>query len=248
MKEQGLTEKVAIDKVISFRFADCGKLPPPVLTFNKVSFGYNNGEKGLLYKDLEFGIDLDSRVALVGPNGVGKSTLLKLMVGDLMSIGGLVRRHNHLRIGWFHQHLTDQLDLNLCPLDYMLKQFPGVEAEQMRRVVGRYGITGKSQTLPISTLSDGQKSRVALAWVAYKEPHLLLLDEPTNHLDMESIDALADAINHWDGGMILVSHDFRLINQVAKEIWVCENKTVTPWKGNIMGYKKVLRQKMNLTD
>jgi len=246
MVEQGLTERVVADKVLSFRFVDVGKLPPPVLTFNKVSFSYSGDLKTLLYKDLEFGIDLDSRIALVGPNGVGKSTLLKLMVGDLNSTTGLVRRHNHLKIGWYHQHLTDQLDLALSPLEYMMFCYPGVEAELMRRVIGRFGISGKTQMLPISTLSDGQKSRVVFAWLAYQEPHLLLLDEPTNHLDMETIDALGDAINAFDGGLILVSHDFRLINQVAKEIWVCENKKVTPWKGNIMDYKKVLRKKMGL--
>lgn len=246
MIENGLTEKVVGDKVFSFRFINTGKLPPPVLTFNKVSFGYSGKPGDELYKDVEFGIDLDSRVALVGPNGVGKSTLLKLMVGQLMGQQGLVRRHNHLRIGWYHQHLTDQLDLNQSPLDWMMDQYKGIEFEQMRRIVGRFGITGKTQTLPMGTLSDGQKSRVVFAWLAYKEPHLLLLDEPTNHLDMETIDALAEAINEFDGGLILVSHDFRLINQVAKEIWICENKKVTPWKGNIMDYKKVLRQKMGL--
>lgn len=248
MKEQGLTEKVTADKVLSFRFSDCGKLPPPVLTFSQVSFGYGTGPKAELYKDLEFGVDLDSRIALVGPNGVGKSTLLKLMVGELTPTNGLVRKHSHLRIGWYHQHLTDQLDLNLSPLQYMMKCFPNVELEVMRRVVGRYGVTGKSQTLPIRCLSDGQKSRVVFAWLAYQEPHMLLLDEPTNHLDMETIDALADAINDFEGGLVLVSHDFRLINQVAKEIWVCEKKSVRPWKGNIMDYKKVLRKNMGIDD
>jgi len=245
MKEKGLTEKVVSDKTVSFRFSNCGKLPPPVLTFNRVSFGYP-GTNELLYKDLEFGIDLDSRIALVGPNGVGKSTLLKLMVGTLQTTSGLVRRHNHLRIGWYHQHLTDQLDLSATPLEYMMNKFPGVELEQMRRIVGRYGVTGKCQTLPIGNLSDGQKSRVVFAWLAHQEPSLLLLDEPTNHLDMETIDALADAIKEFDGGMILVSHDFRLITQVAQEIWVCENKKVTPWKGDIMDYKNHLRKKMNM--
>jgi len=246
MKEKGLTEKVVAEKVLEFRFTNVGKLPPPVLTFNKVSFTYP-GTTQELYRDLEFGIDLDSRVALVGPNGVGKSTLLKLMTGDIMSTSGLVRRHNHLRIGWYHQHLTDQLDLDLNPLEYMMRKFPGVELEQMRRIVGRYGISGKCQTLPIGSLSDGQKSRVVFAWLAYQEPSLLLLDEPTNHLDMETIDALANAIRQFDGGLVLVSHDFRLINQVASEIWVCENKTVTPWKGDIMAYKEVLKKKMNAT-
>jgi ATP-binding cassette subfamily F protein 2 len=244
MQEKGLTEKVVADRTVNFYFPDCGKLPPPVLTFNKVSFGYKPGQ--LVYKDLEFGLDLDSRVALVGPNGAGKSTLLKLMNGVITPTNGIVRRHNHLKIGWYHQHLAEHLDLTLSPLQYMMNQFPGVEFEAMRRIIGRYGITGKTQLLPIQTLSDGQKSRVVFAWLSYQNPHLLLLDEPTNHLDIETIDALADAINEFDGGIVLVSHDFRLINQVAKEIWVCDHGKVTPWKGNILDYKKTLRQKMNL--
>jgi len=96
----------------------------------------------------------------------------------------------------------------------------------------------------MKTLSDGQKSRVVFAWLSWNSPHLLLLDEPTNHLDLETIDSLADAINDFEGGLVLVSHDFRLINQVAKEIWVCENRNVTPWKGDILSYKEALRAKM----
>jgi len=127
----------------------------------------------------------------------------------------------------------------------MMKEFPGeVELERMRQVIGKFGLTGKLQTSPIKKLSDGQKSRVVLAWLAWKEPHMLLLDEPTNHLDIETIDSLAEAINCFEGGLVLVSHDFRLINQVAKEIWVCENRTVTPWKGDILSYKEHLRRRM----
>jgi len=249
MKEQGLTEKVVSDKVLTFRFADCSKLPPPVLSFNRVCFGYKSGEsKDLLYKDVDFGVDLDSRIALVGPNGAGKSTLLKLMVGTISPTSGGIKKHSHLKIGWYNQHLADTLDVNLSPLEYMMQQFPGNEAEAMRRAVGKYGITGRTQTIPIKMLSDGQKSRVVFAWLAYQEPHLLLLDEPTNHLDIETIDALADAINNFNGGLVLVSHDFRLINQVAEEIWVCEHKTVTPWKGTIMEFKTMLRRKMKFAD
>jgi len=245
MKEQGLTEKVVADRVLTFRFADCTKLPPPVLSFNRVSFGYKSGEnKDLLYKDVDFGVDLDSRIALVGPNGAGKSTLLKLMVGTISPTNGSIKKHSHLKIGWYNQHLADTLDVNLSPLEYMMQQFPGNEVETMRRAIGKYGITGRTQTIPIKMLSDGQKSRVVFSWLAYQEPHLLLLDEPTNHLDIETIDALADAINNFNGGLVLVSHDFRLINQVAEEIWVCENKAVTPWKGTILEFKAMLRRKM----
>jgi len=245
MEASGLTEKVQQDKILILRFSDPGTLPPPVVQFNHVHFGYSPDPKDELYSDLDFGIDLDSRIALVGPNGVGKSTLLKLLVGQLNSTQGMVRRHQHLRIAWYHQHLTDQLDLDLSALDYMMKCFPGeVEMEKMRQIVGRFGVTGKAQTVPMRVLSDGQKSRVVFAWLAWTEPHLLLLDEPTNHLDIETIDALADAINDFEGGLVLVSHDFRLINQVAKEIWVCEKKTVTPWKGDIISYKESLRARL----
>jgi len=241
MEAKGLTEKVVQDKVLVLKFPDCGPLPPPVLQFNKVCFAYPGGAE--IYRDLEFGIDLDSRVALVGPNGAGKSTLLKLMVGALTPTNGVIRRHTHLRIAWFHQHLSDLLELELSPLEYMLKQFPEeVEAENMRRIIGRFGITGKMQTQPMKFLSDGMKSRVVFAHLAWREPHLLLLDEPTNHLDIETIDSLADAINSFQGGLVLVSHDFRLIGQVAKEIWVCQHGNVTKWKSTIQDYKEELKK------
>jgi len=246
MEAAGLTEKVVADKVLRMKFTKVGTLPPPVMQFNQVAFKYG-ADKELVYEGLEFGIDLDSRVALVGPNGAGKSTLLKLMVGTNVPTNGIVRRHSHLKIGWYHQHLAELLELDLSPLAYMLKQFAPdgeVEPERMRQIIGRFGITGKLQTQPIQQLSDGQKSRVVFAWLAFQQPHLLLLDEPTNHLDIETIDSLADAINNWDGGMVLVSHDFRLISQVAKEIWVCENKAVTKWPGDILSYKAELKKRV----
>jgi len=245
MEEKGLTEAVYKEKGFIFSFLDCGTLPPPVLTFNHVHFSYNGTEKEEIYHDVDFGIDLDSRVALVGPNGAGKSTLVKLMVGEILPTKGMVRRHHKLRIGWYHQHLTEKLDLSLSALEFMMKEFPEEkEIENMRRIVGRYGITGKNQTCSMDILSDGLKSRVVFAWIAWKQPHLLLLDEPTNHLDIETIDALADAINNFEGGLVLVSHDFRLINQVAKEIWVCERKKIIPWKSDIVSYKDELRKKI----
>ncbi|GLU02536.1 hypothetical protein SLE2022_197830 [Rubroshorea leprosula] len=246
MERGGLTEKVVKDKVLVFRFVDVGKLPPPVLQFVEVTFGYT--PDNLIYKNLDFGVDLDSRIALVGPNGAGKSTLLKLMTGDLVPLDGMVRRHNHLRIAQFHQHLAEKLDLELSALQYMIKEYPGNEEEKMRAAIGKFGLSGKAQVMPMKNLSDGQRSRVIFAWLAYRQPHLLLLDEPTNHLDIETIDSLAEALNEWDGGLVLVSHDFRLINQVAEEIWVCENQTVTRWEGDIMDFKEHLKRKAGLSD
>lgn len=243
MVEGGLTEKVTTEKNISFCFPDPGKLPPPVLGVKHVSFRYAD-DKPYIYKDIDFGMDLETRVALVGPNGAGKSTLLKLLVGELSPTDGTISKHQHLKIGRYHQHLQDMLDLDLSAMQWMFHCFPKEKDEEpMRRYLGRYGLTGKQQTCPIRNLSDGQRSRIVFAWLAMQNPHMLLFDEPTNHLDIETIDSLADAINNFGGGMVLVSHDFRLIMQVAKNIWVCENEKVTPWPGDIFSYKTALKKK-----
>lgn len=187
----------------------------------------------MIYKNLEFGIDLDTRLALVGPNGAGKSTLLKLLCSELYPTTGMIRKNSHLRIARYHQHLHELLDLDVSPLvrlkiflkntvltlrlfqDYMMKSFPEIkEREEMRKIIGRYGLTGRQQVgenfllkkffdfnfgfiqvCPIRQLSDGQRCRVVFAYLAGQTPHLLLMDEPTNHLDMETIDALVRLSN-----------------------------------------------------
>jgi len=215
-----------------------------VIMVQNVTFRYNE-KTPYIYKNLEFGIDLDTRLALVGPNGAGKSTLLKLLYGELIPTEGMIRKNSHLRFARYHQHLHELLDLDLSPLDYMLKSFPEIkEREEMRRVIVRYGLSGKQQVAAMRQLSDGQRCRVVFAYLAMQTPHLLLLDEPTNHLDIETIDALADALVEFDGGVVLVSHDFRLISQVAEEIWVCEKETVTKWEGGILKYKEHLKDKI----
>jgi len=240
----GLTEKVSKDRTLTFYFPECGKIPPPVIMVQEVSFRYSE-DTPWIYKNLEFGIDLDTRLALVGPNGAGKSTLLKLLYGELTPTKGMIRTNSHLRFARYHQHLHELLDLDASPIEYMMAQFPELkERDEVRKIIGRYGLTGKQQVSPIRQLSDGQRCRVVFAWLAHQTPHLLLLDEPTNHLDMETIDSLAEAINNFDGGMVLVSHDFRLISQVAEEIWICEKETVTKWDGDILSYKAMLKKKV----
>jgi ATP-binding cassette, subfamily F, member 2 len=250
MYDAGLTEKVTSDKTLKLHFEECGKLTPPVMMFNHVAFAYNDDDaekRHVIYEDVDFGIDLDTRLALVGPNGAGKSTLLKLMTDNLTPTSGMIRRHHHLKIAFFHQHLAEEIDETQTPLEFVIDKFQlQNNMERARGMVGRFGLTGKAQTTPIALLSEGQKRRVAFAWVAHQKPHLLILDEPTNHLDMETIDSLADAINAWDGGLVLVSHDFRLINQVAKEIWVCDHKKIEKWPGSIQSYKEHLRQEQGL--
>jgi len=246
MVERGLTDKVVSDHKFNFEFPNTERLSPPVLAFVDVAFSYSGKKKDYLYKKVSLGVDMDSRVALVGPNGAGKSTLLKLMCGDIMPVEGLVRRHLHLKLGKYSQHSTDQLEDDLNVLDFMRQKYSdrNMEEESWRKWVGRYGITGAMQKMPIGTLSDGLKSRVVFSMLALENPNVLLLDEPTNHLDIECIDSLADAINCYNGGLVLVSHDFRLISQVTKQLWVCDNKSVSVWDGDIRSYKKSLIDKL----
>lgn len=246
MEADGFIQPVIPDRTFSFRFADVDKLPPPVLSFDDVSFSYSGNWDETLYRNLDFGVDMDSRTALVGPNGVGKSTLLRLMTGTLSPIGGRVSRHTHLKLGMYSQHSAEQLDLTKSSLEFVRDRFPekSQDYQYWRQQLGRYGLSGESQMALMGTLSEGQKSRIVFALLAIESPNMILLDEPTNGLDIPTIDSLADAINAYSGGVVVVSHDFRLLDKIAKDIMVCENQTVTRWDGSIGKYKEHLRKKM----
>ncbi|KAI3394908.1 hypothetical protein diail_2079 [Diaporthe ilicicola] len=246
MEADGFIQPVIADRVFSFRFADVEKLPPPVLSFDDVTFSYSGDPKDDLYRNIDLGFDMDSRAALVGPNGVGKSTLLRLMTGKLSPTAGTVSRHTHLKLGMYSQHSAEQLDLTKSSLDFVRDKYPdrSQDYQYWRQQLGKYGLSGESQTALIGTLSEGQKSRIVFALLAIESPNMILLDEPTNGLDIPTIDSLADAINAFTGGVIVVSHDFRLLDKIAKQILVCENKTIKPWDGSITDYKNYLRKKM----
>merc|ERR1711939_940211 len=246
MEADGFIQPVAQDRVFTFRFADVDKLPPPVLSFDDVSFGYSGKKEDNLYENLDLGIDMDSRTALVGPNGVGKSTLLRLMTGKLSPTGGVVSRHTHLKMGVYSQHSSEQLDLTKSALDFVRDKYAdkSQDYQYWRQQLGKYGLSGESQTALMGTLSEGQKSRIVFALLAIDGPNMLLLDEPTNGLDIPTIDSLADAINAFTGGVVVVSHDFRLLDKIAKDIMVWENQTIRKWPGSIGEYKNHLRKKM----
>lgn len=234
--EAGLTPLPELDPDWDWSFPDAGELPVPVLSVERLSFAYPGGVE--LYSEVDFGVDLQTRVALVGPNGAGKTTLIKLMTGDLIPTKGQVKRNTHLRISRFTQHFEEKLDLSMTPLDFFKqKVMPDVPIEKIRPLLGRYGCTGSQQSQVMDQLSAGQKARIVFAIIAHERPHLLMLDEPTNPLDMESIDALARCINKFKGGVLMVSHDMRLISQCAQQIYVCDHKKVSLYKGDIMKFK-----------
>lgn len=208
MEAAGLIEPVHVARPLRFNFEDTRKLPPPIIAFNDVAFSYSGEKKDFLYKDLSFGIDMDSRVAIVGQNGTGKSTLLNLITGALQPVEGSVQKHAGLKLGKYSQHSADQLPYDKSPLEYMESlykaKFPDKETQYWRQQLGRFGLSGAHQTSAIRTLSDGLRNRVVFSQLAMENPHILLLDEPTNHLDMESIDALAIAIKEFEGGVVIV--------------------------------------------
>lgn len=250
MEAAGLVEKVLQPKELSFHFSDVPKLPPPNIAFSDVAFSYSGEKKDYLYQDLSVGIDMDSRIAIVGDNGTGKSTLLNLITGALSPVEGTVSRHTQLKLAKYSQHSADQLPYDKSPVEHIQslyqEKFPEKDIQFWRQQVGRFGISGQHQTSNISTLSDGLRNRVVFAILAMENPHVILLDEPTNHLDMSSIDALASAIKAFSGGVVIVSHDFRLISQVAEELWEVKDRKVmnlTKQDMTIVDYKKQLAKR-----
>ncbi|TPX64399.1 hypothetical protein SpCBS45565_g05914 [Spizellomyces sp. 'palustris'] len=216
---------------IYFRFPDPEKLSPPILRMEEVTFGYD--EQRTILSGISFDLQMDSKIAVVGPNGAGKSTLIRLMTAQVEPQKGMVSRHGRLRIALFSQHHVDQLELGASSVQFLQSRFPGMQEEDYRRVLGRFGLTGTTALQPIGTLSGGQKSRAVFAWMAMTNPHVLVLDEPTNHLDMDSIDALASALREFKGGIAIVSHDERFLDAVCNEVWVCDQGKLTRFEGKV---------------
>merc|ERR1719420_653997 len=235
--DQGPTELLEKPKeyVVKFRFPETSQLQPPILGLYNVSFNYPG--QAPLFKKVDFGIDMESRIAIVGPNGVGKSTFLKLLMGDLHPTSGEARKNARLKIGRFDQHSGEHLTADESPTEYLMRLF-NLPVEKARKQLGSFGLQSHAHTIKMKDLSGGQKSRVALAELTLSAPDVVILDEPTNNLDIESIDALAEAISEYDGGVIIVSHDERLIRDTECQLWVIEEQTINEIDGGFDDYRK----------
>ncbi len=220
-----------------FSFPTPEELSPPILRIENGTAGY--GETTVLSR-LDLRIDQDDRIALLGQNGQGKSTLAKLISGRLKPMLGQLVQSSKLRIGYFAQHQVDELYVDETPIDHVRRLRPSKTPAQLRAILGGFGIGAEQAETLVGRLSGGQKARLSLLLATIDAPHLLILDEPTNHLDIESREALVEALTAYSGAVILVSHDMHLLELVADRLWLVNNGRVTPYEEDLESYRKQL--------
>jgi len=208
----------------------------PDLLMRADNMGFSYGEKSL-FKNINLVLRAGDRIALLGPNGAGKSTLIKLLVGELAPTSGRLELTPDIRIGYFAQHQLENLDSAATPLQHMERLAPKEKSVNLRTFLGRFGLGGDSEDRPVASFSGGEKSRLALALLAWQKPHLLLLDEPTNHLDLDMRDALTIALEEYTGAVVIVSHDRSLIRAVADELWLVVDGEAKLFDGDLEDYK-----------
>ncbi len=220
-----------------FKFPQPDELSPPIINIEGGSTGY--GETVILNR-LNLRIDQDDRIALLGKNGQGKSTLSKLLSDRLPLIEGRMGRSSKLRIGYFAQHQVDELYLDETPLQHLQRERPDTPPAKLRATLAGFGLQAAQSDTEVARLSGGQKARLSLLLATLDAPHLLILDEPTNHLDIESREALIEALTAYSGAVILVSHDMHLLSMVADRLWLVSGGTVRPYEEDLDAYRSML--------
>ncbi|WP_054303500.1 ABC-F family ATP-binding cassette domain-containing protein [Gemmobacter sp. LW-1] len=220
-----------------FTFPEPEELSPPIINMEGASVGY--GGKAIL-RHLSLRIDQDDRIALLGRNGEGKSTLSKLLAGKLPVMGGELHRHGKLRIGFFAQHQVEELHIDETPLQHVQRLRPEEHQARLRARLAGFGLMAEQAETVVGRLSGGQKARLSLLLATIDAPHLLILDEPTNHLDIESREALVEALTEYRGAVILVSHDMHLLSLVADRLWLVKAGAVTPYDKDLESYRAEL--------
>jgi len=213
-------------------------LSPPIIAVDNVSVGYEVGKPVLNRVTLR--IDNDDRIALLGANGNGKSTLVKLLANRLAPFSGSITRAEKLSIAYFAQHQLDELNEEGSPYDHIRKLMPDAPESRVRGRAGAIGFSGKAADTPVKSLSGGEKARLLLGLATFFGPNMIILDEPTNHLDIDSRAALAEAINDFPGAVIMVSHDRYLIEACADRLWVVADQAVTSYDGDLDDYRRLV--------
>ena len=220
-----------------FTFPEPEELSPPIIRIEGGEVGYNGTA---VLKRLDLRIDQDDRIALLGKNGQGKSTLSKLLSDRLPCMAGKLTRSSKLRIGYFAQHQVDELYIDETPLQHLQRERPGTMQSKLRAQLAGFGLGPDQAETPVGRLSGGQKARLSLLLATLDAPHMLILDEPTNHLDIESREALVEALTGYSGAVILVSHDMHLLSLVADRLWLIKDGAVMPYEDDLEAYRKML--------
>ena len=240
LERMDIVDAVIADRAVRFTFPNPAKISSPMLSINNVDVGYKEGEPVLrrVYESIE----KDDRIAILGANGNGKSTMMKLIAGKLDVMAGDVNRSSKLRIGYFSQHQTEELDVNSTPfeamMDMMRTKIPDVKEPTVRAKLGAFGFSRDLADNLISTLSGGEKARLLFAFMSFDAPHMLLLDEPTNHLDIDAREALVQALNNYEGAIIIVSHDPNMVERVADRLWLVKDGSCARFDGDLEDYRK----------
>jgi ATP-binding cassette subfamily F protein 3 len=210
-------------------------LAPPLIQLEGAAVGY---DKTAVLRNLNLRLDVDDRIGLLGVNGAGKSTFAKMIAGALPLQSGQMKRENRIKVGWFHQHQIEALDPDDTPLDIIRRELPEDSESSRRSRLAQFGLSFDKQETTVANLSGGERARLLLNLIAMAAPHLLILDEPTNHLDIDSRRALLDALNDYDGAVILITHDRSLIDLVADRLWLTADGQIKPFKGDMDDYAR----------
>lgn len=227
------------ETISHFNFPSPEKVPSPLIKIENGATGYGQGD---ILTKLNLRIDSDDRIALLGANGNGKSTFVKLLAGQLNLTSGTLTKSGKTLIGYYAQHQTEQLSENLTPIEQLKTVMPDANETELRSQLGRFGLIKQRAETKIQQLSGGEKARLLFAIMSRSAPHILLLDEPTNHLDIDARDALIEAINAYEGAVILITHDSSLVELTADKLWIVKDKTITNFDGDLEDYKNLLLQ------
>jgi ATP-binding cassette, subfamily F, member 3 len=233
-------EAVVEDHVTRFAFPEPTALPPPVVSFRRAATGYDGRA---VLSEMTLRLDQDDRVALLGANGNGKSTLAKLLAGRLDLLGGEQHRAPKLRVGYFAQHQADELDPEGTPLSHIQALMPKATETACRSQIARFGLDSERAETRVAALSGGEKARLLLALCTRDAPQLLILDEPTNHLDIDAREALVKALAEYGGAVLLITHDPHLVELVADRLWLVADGTVRPFDGDLEEYRALLAER-----
>ncbi len=233
-------ESVIEDAPTRFAFPEPARIAPPILALERVDVGYDGVP---VLRNLSLAVDTDDRIALLGANGNGKSTLAKLLAGRLDPLCGELRRGPRLKVGYFAQHQTDELVLDENSIDHMARALPRATQTVVRSQLARFGLdSGRAET-PVANLSGGEKARLLLALATRDAPQLLILDEPTNHLDIDAREALVKALADFEGAVLLITHDPHLVELVADRLWLVADGTVRSFDGDLDDYRALLSER-----